>query len=78
VGLLLTHYARPHTEILTVPYLAEIASRATQGLAPKPIDDGTLIEDIIALIDDASSEYRADALKFFICPSSEHLAQIAA
>ncbi|WCT73121.1 bifunctional aconitate hydratase 2/2-methylisocitrate dehydratase [Sphingomonas naphthae] len=47
-------------------YLAEIASRENQGLAPKPIDDGVLLGEIIALIRDAGSEHRADALKFFI------------
>jgi aconitate hydratase 2/2-methylisocitrate dehydratase len=47
-------------------YLAEIKSRETQGLAPKPIDDGALVSEIITLIQDAGSEYRADALKFFI------------
>lgn len=47
-------------------YLAEIDSRKTQGLAPKPIDDGVLLSEIIALIQDAASEHRADALKFFI------------
>jgi aconitate hydratase 2 / 2-methylisocitrate dehydratase len=47
-------------------YLAEIDSRKTQGLAPKPIDDGGLVFEIIALIKDAGSEHRADALKFFI------------
>ncbi|RJG55462.1 bifunctional aconitate hydratase 2/2-methylisocitrate dehydratase [Sphingobium terrigena] len=47
-------------------YLAEIDSRKTQGLAPKPIDDGVLLSEIITLIQDAASEHRADALKFFI------------
>ena len=47
-------------------YLSEIDSRKTQGLAPKPIDDGALVRDIIALIQDAGSDHRADALKFFI------------
>ena len=47
-------------------YLAEIESRRIQGLAPKPIDDGGLVFEIIALIQDAGSEHRADALKFFI------------
>ncbi|MFC4254993.1 bifunctional aconitate hydratase 2/2-methylisocitrate dehydratase [Altererythrobacter xixiisoli] len=47
-------------------YLAEIDIRKTQGLAPKPIDDGRLIEEILALIEDTGSPYRADALKFFI------------
>ncbi|QGP78734.1 bifunctional aconitate hydratase 2/2-methylisocitrate dehydratase [Sphingobium sp. CAP-1] len=47
-------------------YLAEIDSRKTQGLAPKPIDDGALLGEIIALIQDAGSEHRAGALQFFI------------
>ncbi|MDN7354937.1 bifunctional aconitate hydratase 2/2-methylisocitrate dehydratase [Acetobacter senegalensis] len=47
-------------------YLAEIKDRANQGLAPKPIDDGGLVRDIIALIEDTGNEHRADALKFFI------------
>ncbi|MBS0986495.1 bifunctional aconitate hydratase 2/2-methylisocitrate dehydratase [Acetobacter thailandicus] len=47
-------------------YLAEIKDRKNQGLAPKPIDDGGLVRDIIALIEDAGNEHRADALKFFI------------
>ena len=51
---------------LYLDYLAEIESRKTQGLAPKPIDDGALTAEIVALIADASSEDRTDALKFFI------------
>ena len=47
-------------------YLAEIESRKIQGLAPKPIDDGGLIFEIIALIKETGNEHRADALKFFI------------
>jgi len=47
-------------------YLAEIESRATQGLAPKPIEDGSLIEALIAIIGDSGSTHRAGALKFFI------------
>lgn len=47
-------------------YLTEIKDRANQGLAPKPIDDGGLVRDIITLIEDAGNEHRADALKFFI------------
>ncbi|CCW17100.1 Aconitate hydratase 2 [Sphingobium indicum BiD32] len=47
-------------------YLAEIDNRKTQGLAPKPIDDGVLLSEIIAIIQDTASEHRADALKFFI------------
>ncbi|MDM9625825.1 bifunctional aconitate hydratase 2/2-methylisocitrate dehydratase [Rhizobium sp. S152] len=51
---------------LYLDYLAEIKSRETQGLAPKPIDDGALTGEIITLIEDSGSEHRADALKFFI------------
>ncbi|GBQ70814.1 aconitase B [Ameyamaea chiangmaiensis NBRC 103196] len=47
-------------------YLAEIKDRASQGLAPKPIDDAGLVRDIIALIEDAGNAQRADALRFFI------------
>ncbi|MCA0254998.1 MAG: bifunctional aconitate hydratase 2/2-methylisocitrate dehydratase [Proteobacteria bacterium] len=51
---------------LYTDYLAEIESRKTQGLAPKPIDDGALVSEIITLIQDAGSEHRKDALNFFI------------
>lgn len=51
---------------LYLNYLAEIESRKAQGLAPKPIDDGELLGEIIALISDAGSEHRPEALKFFI------------
>lgn len=47
-------------------YLAEIESRKSYGLAPKPIDDGGLVYEIIALIKGTGNENRADALKFFI------------
>ncbi|MDD2869234.1 bifunctional aconitate hydratase 2/2-methylisocitrate dehydratase [Neomegalonema sp.] len=47
-------------------YLAEIKSREAQGLAPKPIDDGGLVGEIIALIETPGDERRADALRFFI------------
>ncbi|KRB79406.1 aconitate hydratase [Sphingomonas sp. Root710] len=47
-------------------YLAEIESRRIQGLSPKPIDDGGLVFEIIAIIKEAGNEHRADALKFFI------------
>lgn len=51
---------------LYLEYLTEIKSRETQGLAPKPIDDGALIGEIITLIEDAGHEYRTGALNFFI------------
>ncbi|MET3924823.1 bifunctional aconitate hydratase 2/2-methylisocitrate dehydratase [Devosia sp. 2618] len=51
---------------LYLDYLAEIKSRAEQGLAPKPIDGGGLVGEITAIIRDNGNEHRADALKFFI------------
>jgi len=51
---------------LYMDYLAEIKSRQPQGLDPKPIDDGGLVAEIIALIEDTENSLRADALKFFI------------
>ncbi|ANG99339.1 aconitate hydratase [Brucella pseudogrignonensis] len=51
---------------LYMDYLAEIKSRQPQGLDPKPIDDGGLVSEIIALIEDTENPLRADALKFFI------------
>lgn len=47
-------------------YLIDIKERATHGLAPKPIDDGELVRDIITLIEDTGNEQRSDALRFFI------------
>ncbi|PZQ46375.1 MAG: bifunctional aconitate hydratase 2/2-methylisocitrate dehydratase [Rhodovulum sulfidophilum] len=51
---------------LYTDYLAEIESRKSQGLHPKPIDDGALVAELIAQIEDAGSEHRADSLQFFI------------
>ena len=51
---------------LYTDYLAEIETRKEQGLNPKPIDDGALVEELITLINDTGNDHRADALKFFI------------
>ena len=51
---------------LYLDYLSEIKSREGQGLAPKPIDDGALVAELITLIEDESSEHRTGALNFFI------------
>lgn len=51
---------------LYLDYLDEIKSREAQGLAPKPIDDGGLVAELITLIEDAGNEHRAGALRFFI------------
>jgi len=51
---------------LYTDYLAEIEKRKLEGLHPKPIDDGALTREIIAQIQDADHEHRADSLQFFI------------
>ena len=47
-------------------YLDEIESRKNQSLKPKPIDDGSLLKEIIFHIKDDKSEYRKDCLNYFI------------
>ena len=47
-------------------YLDEIKSRHQQGLQPKPIDDGGLIDEIVAQIKDAGHAHRAQSLDFLI------------
>jgi len=47
-------------------YLEEIQARKLQGLHPKPIDDGVLVEELISQIKDHGGEHREDSLKFFI------------
>ena len=47
-------------------YLDEIESRKKQFLKPKPIDDGSLLKEIISHIKDNKSEYRKDCLNYFI------------
>ncbi|MGB1556415.1 MAG: bifunctional aconitate hydratase 2/2-methylisocitrate dehydratase [Oceanococcaceae bacterium] len=47
-------------------YLDEIATRKAEGLHPKPIEDGALVEELIAHIKDTAHAHREDSLKFFI------------
>ena len=47
-------------------YLNEIETRKTQGLHPKPIEDGALVAEIISNIQDNNSEHREASLNFFI------------
>lgn len=47
-------------------YLNEIEARKAQGLSPKPIDDGALVEALISQIKDVSNPHRAESLKFYI------------
>ncbi len=51
---------------LYTAYLEEIETRKEQGLNPKPIDDGALVDEIIAQIKDIGNAHRADSLQFFI------------
>ena len=51
---------------LYADYLNEIEKRKSQGLSPKPIDDGALLNEVIANIKDTASEHRADCLNYFI------------
>ncbi len=47
-------------------YLAEIEDRKTQGLHPKPIEDGALVTELVAQIKDTGNEHRDGSLNFFI------------
>ncbi len=47
-------------------YIEENRIRQEQGLHPKPIDDGTLTNEIISHIKDPTSPNRKDSLNFFI------------
>lgn len=47
-------------------YLEEIEERKSQGLHPKPIDDGKLLGEIIEQFRDANASDRKEALNFFI------------
>ncbi len=51
---------------LYTDYLNEIETRKEQGLNPKPIDDGALVQEIVDQIKDANSPHRAGCLNFFI------------
>ncbi|MEK9856446.1 MAG: bifunctional aconitate hydratase 2/2-methylisocitrate dehydratase, partial [Rhodobiaceae bacterium] len=47
-------------------YLDEIENRKQQGLAPKPIDDGGLVKELVAQIREPGNAHRADSLDFLI------------
>ncbi|KZK82315.1 Aconitate hydratase 2 [Pseudovibrio sp. Ad13] len=51
---------------LYTDYLNEIDTRKAEGLNPKPIEDGALVNEIISQIKDLSNEHRDGSLKFFI------------
>ena len=47
-------------------YIKEIKHRETEGLNPKPIDDGILLNEIIGQIKDINHPDRKDSINFFI------------
>ena len=47
-------------------YIKEIKERKAQGLNPKPIDDGILLNEIIKQIKDTNHPDRKDSVDFFI------------
>ncbi len=51
---------------LYTDYLKEIETRKSEGLHPKPIEDGALVNEIISQIKDVNNEHREASLKFFI------------
>ena len=51
---------------LYTDYLTEIETRKAEGLHPKPIDDGALVAELIAQIEDTGNQHRDDSLQFFI------------
>ncbi|MEO1405102.1 MAG: bifunctional aconitate hydratase 2/2-methylisocitrate dehydratase [Pseudomonadota bacterium] len=51
---------------LYADYLAEIETRKDQGLSPKPIEHGELVNEIVAQIKDVQNKDRAASLDFLI------------
>lgn len=51
---------------LYTEYSNEIEARKSQGLNPKPIEDGALLSEIISQIKDVNNEHREESVKFFI------------
>ncbi|MGC6516630.1 MAG: bifunctional aconitate hydratase 2/2-methylisocitrate dehydratase [Candidatus Puniceispirillaceae bacterium] len=51
---------------LYAAYLEEVENRKTQGLKAKPIDDGALLQEVIAQIKDKDHVHRAESLHYFI------------
>ena len=47
-------------------YLSEIENREKEGLKPKPIDDGALLNEIISQIKDVNNPHRKGSLNFLI------------
>ncbi len=51
---------------LYTDYLAEIEERKASGLSPKPIEDGALVAELIAQINDLKNLHRQQSLQFLI------------
>jgi len=51
---------------LYTDYLKEIENRKNQGLSPKPIDDASLLNEIIANIKDKGNKHRTASVDFFV------------
>ena len=51
---------------LYTDYLKEIENRKNQGLSPKPIDDASLLNEIISNIKDKGNKHRTTSVGFFI------------
>lgn len=51
---------------LYIDYSNEIEARKSQGLNPKPIEDGALLSEIISQIRDVNHAHREESVKFFI------------
>jgi aconitate hydratase 2/2-methylisocitrate dehydratase len=51
---------------LYTDYSNEIEARKSQGLNPKPIEDGALLSEVISQIKDVNHEHREESVKFFI------------
>ena len=47
-------------------YISEIENRKKEGLKPKPIEDGSLLKEIISQIKDENNIHRTDSLNFLI------------
>ena len=58
--------ARGKLMSLYAAYLEEIEKRKTENLQPKPIDDGALLEEVVAQIKDKDNAHRASSLQHFI------------
>ena len=62
----LIKWQRANRMSLYTDYLKEIENRKNQGLSPKPIDDASLLNEIIANIKDKGNKHRTASVDFFI------------